>query len=121
MERNISGIYHPYPENTLVINKGEITMEERNIVAEYDYYTLDQAREIILKEMRHKRLVRKWKAAQETEGKRQRLALIYQRCAGVYLTIMGIALPFLDSSIATFSLLAIPFGIYVATRKEILL
>ncbi len=120
MERNISGIYHPYPENTLVINKEEITMEERNIVAEYDYYTLDQAREIILKEMRHKRLVRKWKAAQETEGKRQRLALIYQRCAGLYLAALGIALPFLCGD-GTFSLLAIPFGIYVATRKEILL
>lgn len=96
-------------------------MEERNIVAEYDYYTLDQAKEIIYRELRHKRAVRKWKEAQEAkERKRKRLALLYQRCAGVYLAALGIALPFLCGD-GTFSLLAIPFGIYVATRKETLL
>ena len=96
-------------------------MEESKIVAEYDYYTLEQAKEILLRQQRHKKAVRKWKAAQAAEErKRKRLALLYQKCAGLYLTALGIALPFICGD-GTFSLLAIPMGIYIMTRKEILL
>ena len=96
-------------------------MNEERVVVTYDYYTIDQAREIVYRELRHKRAVRKWKAAQAAEErKRKRLALMYQRCAGLYLTALGIALPFICGD-GTFSLLAIPMGIYIMTRKEILL
>ena len=37
-----------------LLQKGEITMQNTNIVATYDYYTLDQARQIITEENRQK-------------------------------------------------------------------
>lgn len=42
------------------------------IVAEYDYYTLDQAREIIAQEERHRRFVQKFRERKEREQKRRR-------------------------------------------------
>ena len=48
-----------------------------NVVKEYDYYTLDQAREIIYAEMRHDRALRSRKrrlaAAQKEAEKRKRI------------------------------------------------
>lgn len=97
-------------------------MNEEKIVVTYDYYTIDQAREIVYRELRHKRAVRKWKAAQEAEErKRKRLALLYQKCAGLYMIAMCLGFIFVEPAFATFSVIGIPFGLYVMTRKEILL
>lgn len=42
------------------------------IVAEYDYYTLEQARKIIAEEKRHQRLVQKFRERQKKEMKKRR-------------------------------------------------
>ena len=44
-----------------------------DVVAEYDYYTLDQARKIIAQEERHKQLVKEfWEHRRKEEKKRRR-------------------------------------------------
>ena len=56
------------------------------IVAEYDYYTLDQAKAILMEEYREKIEERKQK-------KRQRkLQILKQRIQGVFLVIIGLLL-----------------------------
>lgn len=55
-----------------------------NVVAEYDYYTLDQARELIEKENR----IRKAKA------KRKRRYFLKQKVLGLTLVLIGLVLVF---------------------------
>ena len=43
-----------------------------NVVREYDYYTLEQARKIIYQEMRHDRITRKRRIAQNRLERRRK-------------------------------------------------
>ena len=93
--------------------------ENINVVATYDYYTLDQARDIIYAEMRHNRAVRKWKAKQKAEQKRkERERKLIQRISGIMLVVIGIVIPNLLCGDATFSLIALPLGIWLLFTKE---
>lgn len=64
-----------------------------NVVREYDYYTLEQARKIIYQEMRHDRITRKRRIAQNRLEKRKRK--IEQIKLTLCLFIMFILVPFL--------------------------
>ena len=90
-------------------------MQNTNIVATYDYYTLDQARQIIAEE-------NKQKAIRSAERKaRKRVEAIYyikQKLSGVVLAAIGIITPILLDGDATFSLIALPVGIYLLFTKE---
>ena len=103
-------------------------MNEDKIVATYDFYTLDQAREIVLAEMRHNRLVRRWKIKQRRkQRKAERTALFMsglksckQKLSGLLFIIIGILLPVLTYD-ATFSAISVPLGIYLmVTKKEVM-
>ena len=100
-------------------------MNEDKIVATYDFYTLDQAREIVLAEMRHNRLVRRWKIKQRRkQRKAARTALFMsilrgfkQKLSGLLFIIIGILLPVLTYD-ATFSVISVPLGIYLMIAKK---
>ena len=68
-------------------------MQNSNTIATYDYYTLDQARQIIEEENRQKAI----KQAKRT---------------------IGIIAPFILDGDATISLFAFPIGIFLLLTKE---
>ena len=90
-------------------------MQNTNIVATYDYYTLDQARKIIAEE-------NKQKAIRMAERKaRKRAETIYyikQKLSGLTMAAIGIITPILFGGDATFSLIALPLGIWIMFTKE---
>lgn len=90
-------------------------MQNTNIVATYDYYTLDQARQIIAEENRQKSIrMAKRKARKRAE------AIYYtkQKLSGLTMATIGIITPILLGGDATFSLIALPFGIWLMFTKE---
>ena len=99
-------------------------MEEK-VVATYDYYTLDQAREIVLAEMRHNRLVRRYKIKQRKKQRRAEKASIWaaviekwkQKLSGLLFLGVGIITPILIQD-GTFSLISVPLGLYLMTTKK---
>lgn len=103
-------------------------MNEDKIVATYDFYTLDQAREIVLAEMRHNRLVRRWKIKQRRKQRKaertalfiSRLKSFKQKLSGLLFIIIGILLPVLTYD-ATFSVISVLLGIcLITTKKEVM-
>ena len=89
------------------------TMEK--IACTYDYYTLEQAREIIREENRQKAIRR----AERKARKRKELAYyIKQKLSGLTMAAIGIFTPILLDGDATFSLIALPLGIYLLFTKE---
>ena len=90
-------------------------MQNTNIVATYDYYTLDQARQIIAEENRQKAIrMAKRKA-------RKRAEIIYyikQKLSGLTIAAIGIITPILLNGDATFSLIALPLGLFLMFTKE---
>lgn len=103
-------------------------MNEDKIVATYDYYTLDQAREIVLAEMRHNRLVRRYKIKQRKKQRRAERAATFpmimkkwkQKLSGLLFLGVGIITPILIQD-GTFSLISVPLGIcLMVTKKEIM-
>ena len=90
-------------------------MQNTNIVATYDYYTLDQARQIIAEENKQKAIRRAERKA------RKRVEAIYyikQKLSGLTLAAIGIITPILFGGDATFSLIALPLGIWLIFTKE---
>lgn len=94
---------------------------ENAVVREYDYYTLDQAREIIYNEMRHARLVRNWKFSDMKKRRRQeRVYFLKQRIFGIVTIVFGCAtgLLLLDGD-CTFSVVTSIIGIgLIFTKKK---
>ena len=80
-----------------------------NVVAEYDYYTLDQARELIEKENR----IRKAKA------RRKRRYYLKQKALGLTLVIIGLILMFgLDGEAGFPGLCCVMLGTYITITKD---
>lgn len=90
-------------------------MQNTNIVATYDYYTLDQARQIIAEENRQKAIRR---AERKARKRAETIYYIKQKLSGLTMATVGIITPFLLEGDATFSLVALPLGIFLVLTKE---
>ena len=90
-------------------------MQNTNIVSTYDYYTLDQARQIIAEENRQKAIRR---AERKAQKKAETIYYIKQKLSGVVLAAIGIITPILLDGDCTFSLFALPVGIWLLFTKE---
>ena len=90
-------------------------MQDTNIVSTYDYYTLDQARKIIAEENRQKAIKR---AEQEARKRKETIYYIKQKISGLAMVAIGIIIPFINDGDATFSLFALPVGIWLLFTKE---
>ena len=90
-------------------------MQNTNIVATYDYYTLDQARQIISEENRQKAIRR---SERKTRKKAEIIYYIKQKLSGLTMASIGIIVPILLDGDATFSLIVLPLGIYLLFTKE---
>lgn len=89
-----------------------------NIVAEYDYYTLDQAREIVYQEMRHDRITREfWIKKKMIQKRREKLYYIKQKLSGIVTIAIGMIILGLTKDI-TFSLVVIPLGLSLILTKR---
>ena len=90
-------------------------MQNTNIVATYNYYTLDQARQIISEENRKKAI----RMAERKARKRaETIYYIKQKLSGLTMAAIGIIAPILLDGDATFSLIALPVGIWLIFTKE---
>ena len=89
------------------------TMEK--IACTYDYYTLEQAREIIREENRQKAIKR---AERKARHKAERIYYIKQKLSGLTLATIGILIPFVCDGDATASLLVSPMRLYLLFTKE---
>lgn len=67
-----------------------------NVVREYDYYTLEQARKIIYQEMRHDRITRKRRIAQnKLEKRKKKIQYVKEQIKfTLFLFVMFILIPF---------------------------
>ena len=90
-------------------------MQNTNIVATYDYYTLDQARQIISEENRQKAIRR---AERKARKRAETIYYIKQKISGLAIATIGIITPILLDGDATFSLFALPIGIWIMFTKE---
>lgn len=90
-------------------------MQNTNIVATYDYYTLDQARQIIAEENRQKAIRR---AERKARKRAETIYYIKQKLSGLTMATVGIITPILLDGDATVSLFALPFGIFLLLTKE---
>ena len=90
-------------------------MQNTNIVVTYDYYTLDQARQIIAEENRQKAIR---KAERKARKMAETIYYIKQKLSGLTMAVIGIITPILLDGDATFSLIALPVGIYLLFTKE---
>ena len=90
-------------------------MQNTNIVATYDYYTLDQAKQIITEENRQKAI----RMAERKARKRaETIYYIKQKLSGLTMAVIGIITPIILDGDCTFSLVALPLGIYLLFTKE---
>ena len=90
-------------------------MQNTNIVATYDYYTLDQARQIIAEENKLKAIRR---AERKARKKAETIYYIKQKLSGMIIAAIGIITPIICDGDATFSLIALPLGIWLLFTKE---
>ena len=90
-------------------------MRNTNIVATYDYYTLDQARQIIAEENKQKAIRREERKARK---KAETIYYIKQKLSGMIIAAIGIITPIICDGDATFSLIALPLGIWLLFTKE---
>lgn len=90
-------------------------MQNTNIIATYDYYTLDQARQIIAEENRQKAIRR---VVRKTRKKAEIIYYIKQKLSGLALVSIGIIIPFVNDGDATASLIILPLGIWLLFTKE---
>ena len=94
-------------------------MQNTNIVATYDYYTLDQAREIIREENRQKTIRM---AERKARKKAETIYYIKQKLSGLTMASIGIITPILLDGDVTFSLIALPLGIWLMfTKKKVMI
>lgn len=87
----------------------------QNIAIEYDYYTLEQAREIIAEEEKQKAIR---KAERKAKRKAERIYYIKQKLSGLTMATIGILTPICCDGDATFSLIALPLGLFLVFTKE---
>lgn len=85
-------------------------MHNTNIVAEYDYYTLDQAREIIKQES----LIRKRKLERVRREKRK---MLFQKFAGILMIIIGIIVTMVEGD-GTSLLISLSVGMFLLFTKR---
>ena len=90
-------------------------MQNTNIVVTYDYYTLDQARKIIAEENRQKAIRR---AERKARKRAETIYYIKQKLSGLTISLIGIIIPILLDGDCTFSLFALPVGIWLLFTKE---
>ena len=90
-------------------------MQNTNIVSTYDYYTLDQARQIIAEENRQKAIRR---AKRKARKRSETIYYIKQKLSGLTMATIGIITPILLNGDCTFSLFALPVGIWLMFTKE---
>ena len=88
-------------------------LNEDNVVAEYDYYTLDQAMRIIEQRSRHKRLVKKRKE------RLYRRYLLRQKILGIMLILIS-GLGMLAEVNVGFVMVLL-LGIYTLATKKIII
>lgn len=84
-----------------------------------EYYTLDQAREILREEARQKRLARQKREAKRKARQRERF-LYYLKQKSIGLLSIGLAIltPILLDGDATASLIFLPVGLWLLFTKE---
>lgn len=90
-------------------------MQNTNIVVTYDYYTLDQARQIIAEENKQKAIR---KAERKARKKAETIYYIKQKLSGLTMATIGIITPILLDGDCTFSLFALPVGIWLLFTKQ---
>ena len=90
-------------------------MQNNNIIATYDYYTLEQAREIIREENRQKAIRR---AERKARRKAEVIYYIKQKLMGLVAVGISVASPLLLYGDATISLIMLPLGIFLMITKE---
>ena len=88
-------------------------LNEDNVVAEYDYYTIDQAMKIIEQRNRHKRLVKKRKE------RLYRRYLLRQKILGIMLILIS-GLGMLAEVNVGFAMVLL-IGIYTVATKRIII
>lgn len=94
-------------------------MQNTNIVETYDYYTLDQARQIIAEENKQKAIRM---AKRKSQKRAETIYYIKQKLSGLTMAAIGIITPILLNGDATFSLIALPLGIWLlCTRKKVMM
>ena len=99
-------------------------MSAKKIVASYDYYTLDQAREIIYEEIRHNKAMQTFRENQKRrESRKRKLAILKQKILGLSaLLISGIEIALryfnvIDECAAFIILIPLGLGL-LFTRKR---
>lgn len=90
-------------------------MQNTNVVKTYDYYTLDQARQIIAEENKQKAIR---KAERKARKRAEAIYYIKQKLSGLTIAAIGIITPILLDGDCTFSLIALPLGIWLLFTKE---
>ena len=90
-------------------------MQNTNIVTTYDYYTLDQARQIIAEENKQKAIR---KAERKARKRAEAIYYIKQKLSGLTMAALGIITPILLDGDCTFSLFALPVGIWLLFTNE---
>lgn len=88
-------------------------LNEDNVVAEYDYYTLDQAMRIIEQRSRHKRLVKKRKE------RLYRRYLLRQKILGIMLILISGSGMLAEVNVGFAMVLLL--GVYTVTTKRIII
>jgi len=87
--------------------------------ATYDYYTLDQARELLEQQYKHNSLVKaNRKVVKQAKQKAILLSYCLQKLQGLTIITLGCITPLFLQGDATVSLIIIPMGLYVAFRKN---
>lgn len=87
----------------------------QNVAIENDYYTLEQAMEIIEEENRQKAIKR---AERKARRKAERIYYIKQKLMGLAAVGISVASPLLLDGDATISILMLPLGIFLMVTKE---
>ena len=87
----------------------------QNVAIENDYYTLEQAMEIIEEENRQKAIKR---AERKARRKAERIYYIKQKLIGFAAVGISVASPLLLDGDATISVLMLPLGIFLMVTKE---
>ena len=90
-------------------------MQNTNIISTYDYYTLNQARQIISEENSQKAIIR---AERKARKRTETIYYIKQKLSGLTMATIGIITPILLDGDCTFSLFALPVGIWLLFTKE---
>lgn len=103
-----------------------MSTKNKKVVASYDYYTLEQAREIIYEEIRHKNAMKIFRENQEKKKNRKRKRVfLKQRLLGLFVfivSIIEIVLKYfgvIDECAAFIVMLPLGLGL-IFTRKKVI-